>query len=124
MAEERVYYRHIQTGDRYYLVEKDGKKRVRSDTGVGELPFSEHEFIPDRETRPLTGYVLAEAAFAADKAICRGLGLHRLADRDWRMLSDEARLAWTEDGPGPKADPARKDAWVAIVGALRKYTVP
>lgn len=120
MADERIFYRHVRTGDRGYLYEENGKKRIRRDSGVGDYPFNAHEWTIDRETRPLTEHVLTQTMFEADKVICRAVGLHNLAVRQWHSLTDEQRIAWSKEGP-PKEHKERRAAWLALKVALGEF---
>lgn len=120
--EDRQYYRHVQEGQRGYLVERDGKKYIRLDrpNEVMERIFREHEWQLDREARPLNQHQVGRVAFEADKAACIALGEHDDSRREWASLTESKRLAWMASGPPPGP---RKELFDAIMRWSRKYTV-
>lgn len=118
---ERVFYRHITTGDLGWLVRRDGKDCIRFDRPSQEIVklFKESEWILEREHRPLTRLQLCQVAFEADKRLCFFLGKHDLARRDWLMLKDEDRIAWSQRGPGPGT--GRRELFQAVMSVLERH---
>ncbi len=117
---ERTWFRHARTGDRGYLVVKDGKQFIRLDRPMEELlhPFRPDQGIwnPDNETRPFSKFQLAQVAFEADRQLCRMLGMHSTADRTWLAMKEQDRLKFIDKGPqGPDV---RRDVYQAIMGVL------
>jgi hypothetical protein len=119
---EKVYYRHVREGQRGYRVQRDGKDLIKLDRPSEDIvvPFREHEWMLDRESRPLNAQQVARASFEADKAICEAMGLHLESRRDWRNMTDEQRIKWITQGP---AAGLRRQVYDAIAAATRPYTV-
>ena len=109
MTERRFYYHHID-GQLGELVNIDGVAHIRLNRGSEEIdvPFQEGKWRPASETRKLNKHHAAEVSFAADRVLCKALGLHTeigAKERDWMMLGNEERLAWATHGPkGTKSD--------------------
>ncbi len=118
---ERSYYRHIMTGDRGYMVRRDGKDHIRWDRPSQEItrPFREGEWIPEREHRPMTRLQLIQIAYEADRKLCFFLGLHSEARREWNAMHERDRLDWAARGPG--AGPGRAAMFQAILDTLGRY---
>lgn len=123
--DRKVYVRHIQTGDRGYVGEDDeGKKVVYLDRPQDTLgrPYDESVWQLDRDTRPLTRFAVAQAAFQADSALCRALGEPNLNKGQWPSLSDKQRILWRDKGP--TKDPVRAGLYRVIVDYLKQYSDP
>ena len=125
--EARVYYRNIDTGQRAYLVLREGQERLRIDHGPNTdvvVPLDPQRWTIDKEARPLNRAHLAEIAFVADRALCVRLARHVESRVMWRDLTEEQRASFIKDGPrafGPQ--PAiRNDLYRAITRALEPYT--
>lgn len=121
---ERMYYRHTSTGDRGWLVRREGRDMIRMDRGAHEelREFKPTIWVRDNETRPLTVWSVAQVAFAADRQLCRAIGLHELAKKAWLDLSENKRREWMETGPkGPELEKRRK-LYEAITDSLRELT--
>lgn len=99
--DKRVYYRHRDTGQLAYLVERGGGTRIKLDRGGPEIvrAFHPQEWNPERELRPLTRAQVAQVAFEADRRTCFFLGLHEDARREWHDLRDEERIRYVDQGP-------------------------
>lgn len=122
MAEERRrYFRSVTTGDRAYLVEKDGKTCIQLDRPNEEIirPFHESQWIEEKGDLPLAIGQVAQVAFEADRKLCQFLGLHDKSRKEWASLLDKQRIAWMKEGP---AEPMRQRLWDAIMGAMEPYT--
>lgn len=118
---ERLFYRHVTTGDLGWLVRREGHDCIRLDRPAQEITrlYKEVEWIPEREHRPLTKLQLVQIAFEADKRLCFFLGKHDLARREWLSMKDEQRIAWSENGPGPGG--GRPELFRAILKTLERF---
>src|SRR5688572_20700004 len=97
---ERRYYRHRNTGDRAYVVVKDGLTKLHRDRPGDEILVDlTAEWLLNQDTKPLTRIQLAKVAFVADRELCRAIGMHKLAAMQWANLSERARIRWMEQGP-------------------------
>lgn len=106
---ERVYYRHLETGDRGYLVERDGKPAIRWDRIAGDTTHDLTRWKKEDDALPLfSAHHVAMIAFAADKECCRALGQVDLAQRQWLDLSEKQRRDWITDGPKVRLGPRRE----------------
>lgn len=116
---ERLYYRHHRSGDLGWLVhDKDGNPAIKLDRpGVQNVhPFKDDEWVPLKEYTPYSRAQVVIVAFEADRHLCRLLGRHDLAKREWRGLSQEQRRAWIETGP--TGHPMRRELYAAIMGVV------
>jgi hypothetical protein len=120
---DREWFSDAKTGDRGWLVRRDGRQYVRLDRGENETlrPYQEHGWIPLKEVRPLTRMQLSQVAFEADRKLCFYLGLHNEARREWLSLSDEARIKWMAKGPAG-GHPARVKLWRHVMGCLKEWS--
>lgn len=116
---DRKWYRHTMTGDRGYLVVREGKEWIKYDRPNQEILRPLHEWVPDREVRPLTAYQVAMVQWSADTAVALALGLHQRVKRTWDSLTDEQRMAFMKTGP--QNSPERAAVWAFIKEALRPY---
>lgn len=115
---ERLYVRNRMTGERGYLVEDRGTVYVRLASAHGqERRYERHEWIDDIKLKPLTRMNVAEAAFAAERIICKAKGLHQESKRDWAGLTTEQRIEYKLKGP-KTADPERRLVWEGITKLL------
>ena len=117
--DRREWYSHVRTGEKGYLVVRDGARHIKLDRPNQDIvkPYRESEWHRDNEHRPLTRQHLGLVAFAADRELCRSLGMHEQAKRDWLSLTTEQRVAWMDSGPGKPAERAR--LWSAIMKTLK-----
>lgn len=121
--EDRRYYRSSSDGELGWLVEKNGVQYVKLNRPNEELlrPWANgSNWVPEVEHRPISQAQLALVCFEADKALCRSLGLHDPARKEWLSLSDRERIAWMEKGP--KQNPIRAALWTAIHHVLDPLT--
>lgn len=124
---DRIYYRNTTTGERGWLVERDSKQYMQLNRPAEEilLPYRPAEWVPERDTRPLTRQQCAQVAFEADKMLCLFLGLHREAKRQWLSLTDEDRIAWCKHGPVGTAsyarDLLRALIYDTVMGELKRW---
>lgn len=118
---ERIWYRDIQKGDLGYLVRRNGKTMVRLDRPMEDLvrPFRKNVWQADKEHRPITRHQVAKVAFEADKALCKVLGLHDKARREWQDLPEDMRIAWVEKGPEDRLERTR--VYRGMMAALSPY---
>jgi hypothetical protein len=117
---KRVFYRHLETGDRGYMVERDGKPAIKWDRPfAGDTTHELTRWKKEDDAVPLfSEHNIAMVAFAADKECARALGQVDIAQRQWLELSEKQRRDWMTDGPKVKLGP-RRELYEAIVKALR-----
>lgn len=116
---ERQYFRSAQTGDRGWLVRRDGKDYMKLDrkAEVIERLYREGEWIEEApEMADFTAIQIAMVTFEADKALCKQLGDTKKARREWLNLLDEQRIQWMNDGP---QEPRRKRLYQAVKKAMQ-----
>lgn len=114
---DRVWYEHRQTGDRGWMVRRDGKDWIRLDRGprVERLqPVNPAAWRQVNDYRPMTEHQLAQVAFEADRKLCFFLGQHERSRKEWESLSDKARIRYVKEGPGGDH---RQVLYDAIMGA-------
>lgn len=116
---EREWFSHAVNGDRGWKVFRGGKPFIHMDRPQQKMerPFREGEWTPDLERRPLTRFAITNTAFEADRTLCRHLGLHDKANKDWLSLTTEQRIEWMERGP--KMPDVRAELYAAIMDVLR-----
>jgi hypothetical protein len=101
LPEERVYYVHQDNGDRGYLVIRKGKERIRlrADGKSVTVPMGSEWKREDRSERAFSKMQVASIAFDADRNLCRMIGKHEQARKEWIGLTDRERIAWADHGP-------------------------
>lgn len=114
---ERQWYRHSITGDRGFLVRKDGKDFIRSDNPgeVNDKIFRPSDWMADHQERPLTAFHVAQICFEADKKYRFYMGSPKAMKENWLDLSEEKRILWMQRGP---LATRRADLYRAIREAL------
>ncbi len=119
---KRVYYRHLETGDRGFLVERDGLPAIRWDRAMSsDTTHQLDRWKKEVDEAPLfSAHQIAMIAFDADKAVCRALGQVDIAKRLWVDLTEKQRRDWMTDGPKAKVGP-RRDVYEALVKVLRSH---
>jgi hypothetical protein len=123
VAEERVYYRHKQTGDRGYLVTVDGKQHIRYDrpfdptTSLWDGP-QQANWELDKHPEPFSIGQAISVVFEADRALCNILGLYGEGRRSWQSMIEKDRVKFILEGP---KEPAIR---VQVYKALRKILEP
>jgi len=124
LEHERVYYRHVSTGDLAYAITMDGKPHIKYDRPNEErvLPFNPSNWTPEDTYRPIPEAQLIQVAFEADKRLCLLLGHHDLARREWISLSETQRIKWTRQGP--QSPPVRQRLYYAIKYVLERVNEP
>lgn len=117
---QRDWYSHTRTGDRGYLVRRDGVDYVKLDRPNEEI-LKRHngEWHKDEEHRPMTTAQIAQVAYEADRKLCFFLGKHERARKEWVSLSDKERIAWMREGP--KEPGPREELYVAIFASQREW---
>jgi len=113
----RVYYRSSRTGDLGFMVTREGVDAIQLDRPNEEIlrPFTVAEWQPEQASSGMSRVQMAHVAFAADCALCRCMGEHDLAKRDWLSMREEARIKFSERGP---SGGVRKRVFDAILGVL------
>jgi len=116
---KREYYLHLETGDRGYLVTRDGRPAIKWDRAMAKDATHElHKWKKMVDEVPLFSlHQIAMVAFVADKEVCRALGQVDIAQRQWIDLSEKQRRDWMVDGPKAKTGP-RRHVYQAILKAL------
>jgi hypothetical protein len=122
--DKRRYFRHSSTGDLAYLVTRGGKEHIKFDRPFDPtvMPFREAEWKEEPHAEPMAPGQAVQVAFAADKVLCRYLGLPLKAKTEWAGLNDKERSAWIANGPVAPA--ARQELYAAIRKVLEPYTRP
>lgn len=118
---EREYYRSKMTGDRGWLVRREGKDLIRLDRPMEELLRPLHGWQRDEEALLLPASQAAQVAFEADRALCRIYGLHAEARKTWADLKDKERIAFINDGIDDREHPVRSEVYTAIATAMKAY---
>lgn len=116
------YFRHRQTGERGYLVQRDGEVMIKMDTGPqgAEKRFVRHFWVPDAEHRPLTRTEIGRVLYESDIAVCRMLHIEQGRRRpEWGLLSHDKQQKWALEGP---KEPRRRAAWAALLEVFLPYT--
>lgn len=115
---ERVYYTHGQTGDRGWLVRREGKDCIKYDRSSEDIvrPFRPGEWKQVAEKRPMTRMQLAQVAFAADRQLCLYLGMPEKAKVKWMDLREQQRINWMR--VGPRVNDIRITLFESIMEAL------
>lgn len=116
---KRVYYRHLETGDRGYMVERDGMPAIRWDRQMSnDTTHQLDRWKLETDATPLfSAHQIAMVAFVADKEVARALGQIDIAQRVWHDLSEKQRRDWMTDGPKVRIGP-RRDVYEALVKAM------
>lgn len=121
---ERQYVRNAETGDRGYLIERDGETLVRYDRPleVIERRYNAGEWVPVHDARPMTVMQASMVAFEADKKLCQLLGDWKASRRDWSKMRDVERIDWANGRwPTKQTHPAREQLYAAIMATMKDY---
>lgn len=121
---EPAWYRNRMDGQRGKLLRKEGKVYVKLDRPNQEIlvPYYEGEWMPEQETRKLNWFHTAKISFAADRELCKALGLHDRAGVEWESLREEDRQLWAERGPNTDPKTLRMRVFQAIMAELEPET--
>lgn len=122
---ERQWYRHTETGQAGWIVERAGEKMIRLDRGGEDednlQKFNKDRWRPDVEKRPIMRGQLGLICFAADRELCAVIGLPEERKKTWDQLTDAQRLAWTT-GQGPGSPKIRAQLYERIWSLFEKYS--
>lgn len=99
VGDQRVWYRHVETGDLGFLVMRDGEQKIKYDQGGDRVVKLDGKWRAEVAHTPLTAQAVGRVAFEADKGLCIALGLHAEGRRDWLLMSPTERIAFTTSGP-------------------------
>lgn len=121
---QRVYYRHKATGDKAYLVTRDGQKHIKYDRPYDPttMLFREADWVLDAHPEPFSLGQVIQVAFATDRALCQLLGLHLEAKKGWQALSDKERASFML--LGPQEPEIRVKVYKALKKMLEPFTRP
>lgn len=121
--DRRIYYRHARTGDRGFLVRRQGTDHIRYDRGDQHqtVPFRPDEWTEDVATRRLHDHEMAQIAYAADRRLCRALGLAREAGKEWIDLPEKERIRYVSEGPRAPKGSLRWRLFQTITEVLKRY---
>ena len=116
---DRKWYRSTKTGDRGYYFRRAGQDMIRYDRPmeVIEVPFNRGFWVADQESRPMTMAQVTQVAFDADNRLCKLLGMHEQARRQWLDLSDDDRIKWMDEGPSNSR--MREDLYKAVMTVMK-----
>lgn len=119
----RVYYRHVKTSDRAYLVDRSGVTMIKLDRPQEDVVrrFVPEEWVPDSETRPLTRAQVAQCIKAFDTQLCHFLGHMRLAKETWHSMPDNEKVEWIK-GIGPQKPKIRQVVFRTLWDLMQKHT--
>ena len=122
LASERVYFRSKATGDRGYVVRREGREVIRLDRPMQEIIFPKTgDWIEDETATLILPMQAVQVAFAADRQACLALGLHGDSRVTWQDLTDAKRIDFAKYGPSDKEHPMREAVYVALRDAMRPY---
>lgn len=120
--DERRYFRHTRTGDRAYLVWREGIQKLRLDRGLQEIVFPRtDEWEEDLDRSQFTLQQIARVAWAADRQLLAALSRYQEARLEWQNLPEKTRLKFVEQGPtDPKVHLELRIAlWESMMNVLR-----
>lgn len=114
---QRVWYRSAVTGDRGWMVIRDGVDSIKLDRPNQEIvrPYYSSEWAAEKEHRPMTIAQVAQVAFAADRQLCTALQLYGQGKTQWIDLPEEKKIRWYNEGP---KNPVRAKLYLAVRKAL------
>lgn len=121
-ADDKQWYRSSSDGELGWRVERGGHQYIQLNRPNEEIlrPWSGGaNWVPEVEHRPINKSQLGKVCFSADQELCRALGLHDPARKEWASLSDKERIAWMEKGPKSEI---RSALWQAIHHILDPLT--
>ena len=107
--DRRTYYRNVATGDRGYMVRRHGADHIKFDRPGSDQTrlFHTEEWVLEKQSRQMPAHEVAQVAFAADRRLCKLLGLLQEARKEWLDLSNEERVRWVKEGPKVHASSMR-----------------
>ncbi len=117
---QRQWYSHRDTGERGYVVRRGGEDVIRENKVQYEVIHKlDHNWKEDKEHRPLNMAQLAQVAFIADQQLCRSIGLHDVARKEWAHLLEQEKAEWI-NGKGPKGPKIRVRLFQKVWEALKE----
>ena len=117
---EKQWFQDAMTGDRGWLVRREGKDCIRLDRPNMDhwRPYKQGEWKPLKEHRPFSRGQITQVAFVADRMLLKIRGDHDLAKKTWGDITDDQRRRWIQHGP--EQDPLRRKLYEAIMSVLRE----
>lgn len=119
---ERCWMSHSLTGEKGWIVKRNGRIHVRFNHGDWETTraYNATQWIADKQHRHFNRQQIVKVAFEADRELCMLLGERKLAMRTWNKLTDAQRRSWMDKGP--KRLKVREELYKMIVNHLEKVT--
>jgi hypothetical protein len=119
---KRVFFRHYTTGDKAYLVTREGKQHIKYDRPYDQstMLFRKEEWVPDEHPEPFSIGQTIQVAYATDRALCGMLGMHVEAKKQWASLSERERANFMLNGP--KEPAIRAQVYKALKKMLEPFT--
>lgn len=117
---ERKYYRHVETGDRGYLIFVDGDIVMKYDRGP-QAPWTEwkkEKWVEDEQILPMSEMQVAEIAYLTVGRYNYYAGNHAKARRKWESLREEERIHWMKKGPD---DPQARKWYDAVMACGKEF---
>lgn len=98
---DRIYFRSSSNGERGWMVRRDGIDCIKLDRPMQDIsrPYKEGEWSREKQHWPMTEMDKARVTFAADKELCKAIGLFQGSRVTWLDLTDEKRVEWATNGP-------------------------
>lgn len=118
--DERLLYRHHQTGDLGWLVRRDGRDMIRLDRPQEIVkPFRKEEWVEENEFKPFNLHQVAVLAFKSDCELARMQGNHKDSRREWMSMPEQKRIQFMQNGPDEST--LRSELWSAIMKVLKPH---
>lgn len=113
MSTTREWYRNLTSGDRGY---REGDEMFLDRVPPVQVTYNEGEWAKEPGPSAMTERQIGRIAFIADRELCRMLGDHAKARREWLSLGEEEQLHWSKNGPA--APELRRQLFASIIEAL------
>jgi hypothetical protein len=110
---ERCWFRHSISGDRGWLVKREGRDMIHLDRVADAVVPKDASWEPDQQKIELTEYQVAQICWDADAKL--GYLTGRQKRKDWYLLTEEERTRFVRDGPMGEL---RQRLWLAIKEAI------
>ena len=121
--DKREWWRNNATGEKGYLVRRNGVEKVRLDRPQEEIlrSFKGNAWTIDRDLKPLMLHTEAQMCHVIDQKLLVNLGYHDEADREWHELSEPERIRFMREGQqGLREQDQQFDAIMKVLEPLTK----